>query len=76
MLLKETVVERGFKFDCYDLIGPPNDPEQTYAVAKCAAKVIGRIQKGTDSAYQLCSYHCMIEGKGGGKNEKRGNEKR
>lgn len=46
VLLKQTVEERGFEYDCYDLIGSPDDPEQRDMVAACASAVINRIQTG------------------------------
>ena len=47
VLLKETVKDRGFEYDCYDLIGSADDPNQTDKIAKCAAKVIKKVQTGT-----------------------------
>lgn len=46
VLLKNTVEEIGYKYDCYDLFGSPDDPDKTGAVAACAANVIGKIQRG------------------------------
>ena len=40
-------------FDCYDLLGSPDDPEDTDMVAECAAHVINKIQMGKKSH---CNY--------------------
>jgi hypothetical protein len=46
VLLQATVEGKGFEYDCYDLFGSPDDPEQTDIIAECAAQVINKIQTG------------------------------